>query len=88
MATRVTKFFTANSVLYHYQFGFRQKHSTVLALIDVIDNIRSSLDNKDYVMGIYLDLKKAFNTVDHTMLLWKQYKYGIRGVVHSWFTSY
>jgi len=88
MATRVTKFITATSVLYNYQFGFRQKYSTVLALIDVIDEIYSSLDNKEYVMGIYLDLKKAFDTVDHNILLWKLHNYGIRGVVHSWFTSY
>ena len=39
-------------------------------------------------MGIYLDLKKAFDTVDHNILLWKLHNYGIRGVVHSWFASY
>ena len=62
-----------------------------MALIDVIDEIYSSPDNKEYVMGIYLDLKKAFDTVDHTadhnILLWKLHNYGIRGVVHSWFTK-
>ena len=39
-------------------------------------------------MGIYLDLKKAFDAVDYNILLWKLHNYGIRGVVHSWFTSY
>jgi len=65
MASRLTKFITANSLLNDYQFGFRRHHSTSLALIDVIDNVYSHLDNKEYVLGIYLDLKKAFSTVDH-----------------------
>jgi len=56
MASRLTKFITANSLLNDYQFGFRRHHSTSLALIDVIDNIYSHLDNKEYVLGIYLDL--------------------------------
>jgi len=88
MASRLTKFITTNSLLNDYQFGFRRHHSTSLALIDVIDNIYSHLDNKEYVLGIYLDLKKAFDTVDHSILLWKLNYYGIRGVVHSWFSSY
>ena len=88
MARRVSDFLTNNSVLCSHQFGFRQKYSTVLALIDAIDDIYSHLENKNFVMGIYLDLQKAFDTVDHSILLWKLNNYGIRGVVHSWFTSY
>jgi len=49
------------------QFGFRQNHSTVLALIDVIDDIYSHLENNEYVLGMYLDLQKAFDMVDHTI---------------------
>jgi len=88
MANRLTKFIAANSLLNDYQFGFRKHHSTTLVVIDVIDNIYSHLDNKEYVLGIYLDPHKAFDTVDHSILLWKLNHYGIRGVVHSWFTSY
>ena len=59
-----------------------------MALIEVIDNIYSKLDQHDTVVGIYLDPKKAFDTVNHDILLCKMYNYGIRGVVHKWFTSY
>ena len=69
MAKRLKAFLTANSVLYNYQFGFRQNYSTVLALIDVVDDIYSHLENKEYVLGIYLDLQKAFDTIDHNILL-------------------
>jgi hypothetical protein len=51
-----------NNVLYKYQFGFRAKHSTSLALIKVIDNIYEQLDNGSIVCGIYLDLQKAFDS--------------------------
>ena len=51
-------------------------------------NVYDSLDNKEHVLGIYSDLKKAFDTVDHSILLWKLNNYGIRGVVHDWFASY
>ena len=53
-----------------------------------MDSIYHHLDNKEYVLGLYLDLQKAFDTVDHSILLWKLNYYGIRGVVHSWFASY
>ena len=53
--------------------GFRKNHSTSLALIDVIDNIYSCLDNNETVVGIYIDLQKAFDTVDHNILLYKLY---------------
>jgi len=56
---RVSNFLTNNSLLYSHQFGFRQKYSTALALIDVIDDIHSHLENRNFVLGLYLDLQKA-----------------------------
>jgi len=58
-----------NNILYDYQFGFRKHHSTTLALIDVVEDIYQHLDNNEISTGIYLDLKKAFDTVNHNILL-------------------
>jgi hypothetical protein len=88
MCYRLRSFLNAKHVLYDYQFGFRPNHSTSLALIEVIDNIYYHLDRNEFVMGLYLDLRKAFDTVNHDILLWKLYNYGIRGITHRWFSSY
>jgi len=77
-----------NSVLYQYQFGFRKNYSTSIALIEVVDSIIKYLDDSDTVVGIYLDLQKAFDTVNHEILLAKMKNYGIRGVIYNWFASY
>ena len=85
---RLMSFLNKYKLLYCYQFGFRQKYSTILALIETVDNIQQDLENGYYVGGIYLDLSKAFDTVDHSILLDKLYNYGIRGHALSWFHSY
>ena len=77
-----------NNILYDFQFGFRHNHSTTLALIEVIDSILQNLDNKETVLGIYFDLQKAFDTVNHDILLYKLHNYGVRGVVYDWFKNY
>jgi len=69
MVKRLTSFVHTNSLLYNYQFGFRKNYFIVLALIDVIDDIYSHLENTDLVIGIYLDLQQAFETADHFILL-------------------
>jgi hypothetical protein len=56
--------------------------------MEVIDNIYQNLDNHEFTVGIYLDLQKAFYTVNHDILLYKLNNYGIRGVTHKWFRSY
>ena len=65
-----------------------KNHSTALALIDVVDCMYQYLDNNETVIGLYLDLQKAFDTVNHKILLQKPNNYGIRGIVLDWFNSY
>ena len=88
MYNRLYNHLQANNILYDFQFGFRKNYSTTLALVDVVDNIYKHLDDGKLGVGIYLDLQKAFDTVNHRILLRKLYHYGIRGVVHEWFQSY
>ena len=70
------------------QFGFRPKHSTTHALINLTDSIRQSLDEGSFGCGIIVDLQKAFGTVDHKILLHKLKYYGIRGECNDWFKSH
>ena len=83
-----SQFLNKNDILYKYQFGFRKNHATSNALTEVIDHIYKSLDEGNYVFGIYIDLKKAFDTVQHQILLYKLQPYGIRGIALEWFDSY
>jgi len=88
MLKRLTSFLNKNKILYEHQFGFRKRHSTTLALIEAIDNIYKLLDQNETVIGLYLDLEKAFDTVNHEILLYKLNNYGIRGTSYAWFKNY
>ena len=81
-------FMNHNDILYGYQFGFRKGHSTQQAIITLVNKIISCLDNGDLVLGVFLDLKKAFDTVDHKILLKKLYAYGVRDVALKLLESY
>ena len=85
---RLIKFIDKNDILYDLQYGFRNKHSTQHAILDIVNTIHSNMDNRKYSCGIFIDLKKAFDTVNHEILLTKHEHYGIRGVINSWFRSY
>ena len=85
---RVLDFLCKNNVLYDYLFGFRQKHSAQHAVITLNDKIHTFLDNGGIAITILLDLKKAFDTVNHRILLQKLNAYGIRGNTLKWFKSY
>ena len=71
-----------NNVLYDKQFGFRKGHSTSHAIITLVDKVSKSLDKGKIVGGVYLDIRKAFDSISHQILLDKLNKIGIRGNVH------
>ena len=88
MHERLYAFLTNRNLLYKYQFGFQQNLSTSLAILEITDNIREKLDKGHHVLGIYIDLAKAFDTVNHDILLTKLNHHGIRGKTLDWFKSY
>ena len=85
---RLTSFFLKHNLFYNKQFGFRKSHSTNHTLINLTENIRKSLDSGQFSCGVFIDLQKAFDTVDINILLRKLELYGIRGKCNQWFRSY
>ena len=69
MHTRMYEFLENSKILYDLQFGFRKKHSTDHALLDIIESIKEKLDEKIFSCGVFIDLEKAFDTVNHDILL-------------------
>ena len=88
MYNRLLDFVNKHGLLYEYQFGFLKGRSTYMALIALVERITTALDNGEYVIGIFLDFSKAFDTVDHRILLQKLQIYGVRGIVIKWFENY
>ncbi len=78
----------SNQILYKRQYGFRKQMSTSLAKIELVEEITNSLDNHEATVGVFIDLKKAVDTVDHSILIEKLYHYGIRGTANKWICSY
>ena len=71
MYNRVSEFLETLKILVNFQFGFRKWHSSYMALLTFMDKLLSSLERKEFVIGIFLDFSKAFDTVDHAILLKK-----------------
>jgi len=85
---RLYKYIEDNSILIPFQFGFRSKHSTWSTVSKLIQDILIGFENKAITLAVFCDLSKAFDTLDHTILLNKLDKYGIRGITHDLFKSY
>ena len=85
---RMIKFAEQYNILYRCQFGFRKNYSTSHALIHLINRISSAIDQRETTVGVFLDLSKAFDTLDHQILFTKLEHYGIRDVALQWIKSY
>ena len=81
MYNRLAHYLDTYTILTHNHFGFRKNHSTYMALLSLIDDISNELNNKNHSVGIFIHLSKAFDTIDHNLLLKKMEYYGIRGIV-------
>ena len=88
MYHRLKSFLGKNDILFKSRYSFRENHSTQHAIIGIVNVIQNNMDQNLFSRGIFLDLKKAFDTVDHLILLQKLNHYGIRGIINAWFASY
>ena len=85
---RLCIFLENNNVLYDKQFRFRNKHSTMHALTEITEKIREALDTKNFPCSIFTNLQKAFDTVNHDILLDKLNYFGVNGISIMWFETF
>ena len=88
MYNRLYKYLTTERLLYSKQFGFQTGLSTEHAIVKLFDQIYKSFEKDHYKLGVFIDFSKAFDTVDHTILIRKLKMYGIKGIHLAWFRSY
>ena len=82
---RLVFFLDQNEILCNNQYGSRNNNSATHPLIDITEKIRNALDSEHYACSVFIDLEKAFDTVNHTILLEKLKYHGVRGITDNWF---
>ena len=88
MYNRLQKYLKDQNILYDKQFGFRTGHSTEHTIAQLIDQIYEAFEKNEYTSGVFIDLSKAFDTVDHSILLMKLELYGITDTNYAWIKTY
>lgn len=88
MYNRIYKHLTSNKLLYRKQLGFQKNCSTEHAIMQFTRDILESFEKGEYTLGVFIDLSKAFDTVDHEILLKKLKYYGVKGINLNWLKSY
>ena len=87
MYKRVYNYLNDNNLLFHKRFGFRKGHSTDYALNELVDNIYDSFNQNKYALGVFIDLPKAFVTIDHNILIDKLHLYGSKTIAFNGFRT-
>ena len=88
MKDRIDKYLMRASILNQNQYGFRTNSNTTYAMMDSLSKVYKALDNRKFSCAVFLDMTKAFDMVNHELLLTKLFNIGIRGIVNDWFRSY
>ncbi|MCP4484704.1 MAG: reverse transcriptase family protein, partial [Flavobacteriaceae bacterium] len=88
MNARMTKFLNKNKIIFKHQYGFQENKCTSSAILDLQSQLINNIEKKLFSCCVFLDFSKAFDTVNHEILLQKLEHYGFRGIAYSWFKSY
>ena len=88
ISKRINNFLDHENFFYRYQFGFRKNHNTSLAVLEITDFCYENLDKNKFVLGLFIDIQKAFDAINIDILLYKLYHYGIRGIMFEWIKNY